>query len=137
MRQATARALSRPTTIVMQSLNDPFSSVLNSTTIGGIPLPSVFTELDSETFRDSAQHVSVRYDVILQYQRTILDLQNEILHYRRLLKASLLLQGGGHEYTEIGPIGPLDTASINVLNSVLEAPIPSSAGFFDYEGMES
>lgn len=77
-------------------------------------------------------YMLVSPDVIYQYERRIAELQRELLHYRRMV-ARLFVAGLRSEEYEPDPILPLDTASTRLINSVIDARIPSEAIFLDFQ----
>ncbi len=80
---------------------------------------------------DTSEYVAVRAEEILEYERTIVDLQRELLHYRRLLARHLQETEMAQEYSE--PVVPLDAASVRVVDSILAARASASATFTDFE----
>jgi hypothetical protein len=110
-----------------------FDSFLNFTMAGGTALVASAMPWGGLALASLPDYVSVRLDFILQYERTILELQRELLHYRRLLSRFM-------EQTEVSAEGPgletvvrLDAQSIRVLNSIITARVPERGAFLDFE----
>lgn len=112
-------------------LTDPTVVILNSTMMGGTSLLEPAIRSGTPTMDDLSEYVAVRLEEILEYERTILELQRELLHYKRLLAKHLPQTEVGEEYSR--PVLPLDPASVRVIDSVLAASVPRSAIFTDFE----
>jgi hypothetical protein len=80
---------------------------------------------------DTSEYVAVRIEEILEYERTIVELQAQLLHYRRLLRRRPPQPDLALEYPE--PVLPLDAASVRVVGSILAARVPPSSTFTDSE----
>ncbi len=81
--------------------------------------------------------VTIRADVIVQYECAILRLRQEVLHYRRLLSQVMPPSECLDEYGQPQPVMPVNAATTRLINSILAARIPDSATFqgFDQEEM--
>jgi len=77
--------------------------------------------------------VSVRTEVILEYEQTIAELRKQLLHYRRLVSELLGSVEPHEEYEQPTAVIPMDPASIRVINSITQARIPASATFRDFD----
>jgi hypothetical protein len=77
--------------------------------------------------------VAVRTEVILEYEQTIAELRTQLLHYRRLMSQLLTPFDAREDYEQSSAVMPLNPASIRVVNSIIQARIPSSATFRDFD----
>jgi len=77
--------------------------------------------------------VTVRTEVILEYEQTIAQLRKQLLHYRQLVAELLGSREPHEEYGEPSAVVPIDAASIRVINSIAQARIPASATFRDFD----
>jgi hypothetical protein len=86
--------------------------------------------LASSRFDDFA---TVRTEVILEYEQTIAELRKQLLHYKRLV-AQLIAPTDPHEdYEQPFAVIPIDPASVRVINSIVQARIPYSVTFRDFD----
>jgi len=114
------------------SVLDPISVFFDTTMPGGTALISG-TLSNSLVTKHRNDFVTVRTEVILEYEQTIAQLRKQLLHYRYLV-AELLGSGEPHEeYGEPSAVVPIDPASIRVINSIAQARIPASATFRDFD----
>ena len=114
------------------SVLDPISVFFDTTMPGGTALISGTLSGPLATKRMN-DFVSVRTEVILEYEQTIAQLRKQLLHYRHLV-AELLGSSESHEeYGEPSAVVPIDPASIRVINSIAQARIPASATFRDFD----
>ena len=114
------------------SVLDPISVFFDTTMPGGTALISgtLSGHLAAKRMND---FVTVRTEVILEYEQTIAQLRKQLLHYRHLV-AELLGSSEPHEeYGEPSAVVPIDPASIRVINSIAQARIPASATFRDFD----
>ncbi len=111
---------------------DPFELLLTSTMVGGTSLLAPRSALARLSAGEMPTYVSVQLEVILDYERTILELRRELLHYRRLL-AQLQQQGRSEEYLELRQSTPLNAASIRLLNSIITSPSATQSSYQDFE----
>jgi hypothetical protein len=81
----------------------------------------------------ASQWITVKADAILQYERAIIELRRELLHYKEMVTALLGSSGDYSEYQGSSVVVPLDKESITLVNSVVRANIPPSATFKDFE----
>ncbi len=129
MRSGTASSSWQPFATAMEA-SPGFVGLLSSTTIAGSSV--IASSLGGWTsIGYGPDYVTVRLEEILEYERRILELQSEVLHYRRLLSA----QAGKAELEEehSHPVVPLDAASIRLVDSLLKAAVSPSATFTDFE----
>lgn len=82
------------------------------------------------------QLMVVPADTIIQYECAILRLRQELVHYKRLLAQALSTPDAADEYGQPLPVIPLDAASIRVVNSIIDACIPNSAVFREFDEEE-
>jgi len=116
-------------------LFDPFSSYPSGTMGGGAWVLAHEDRQVGGTPTELADYVVVKTDVIVQYERAIHELRREILHYMRLL-SSLRKQDLGERYLDGISPSHMDAASVRVLDSIVQARIPASATFLDFQDGE-
>ena len=111
---------------------DPISVFFDTTMPGGTALISgtLSGNLAAKRMND---FVSVRTEVILEYEQTIAELRKQLLHYRRLVSELLGSVEPHEEYEQPTAVIPMDPASIRVINSITQARIPASATFRDFD----
>jgi hypothetical protein len=120
------------TVFLGQQTANPFTAVVNTTMAGGTSLIALgVNEYSSVAHGYPSDYVAVRVEEILEYERTILELQRELLHYKRLLAKAAPAVDAVEEYPM--PVVPLDVASTRLINSILSAQVPPSATFTDFE----
>jgi hypothetical protein len=78
-----------------------------------------------------ADYVLLSIDRIVDYERTILELRQQLIHYRNLLAVKPKTREP--EYMESATLEALNPASTALLNAILEVRIPQSAVFTEYE----
>jgi hypothetical protein len=101
--------------------------------VGGTALVASAMAYGPQSLITVPDYVSVRLDVILQYERTILELQGELLHYRRLLSR---FDGQAEAVDDHGGADSrvrLDAESVRVVNSIAAARVSESASFLDFQ----
>jgi hypothetical protein len=91
-------------------------------------------------FENTGQHadeyVLLRSEVILEYEQMISDLRRQLIHYKRLVAHLSAPQEVEEDFDSTRVTLPLDTQSIKVVNSVLQARVPQSAIFQDFDEEE-
>lgn len=112
---------------------DPFEDFFTTTMAGGTSLVAPGSIIGPQATGEFGDLVTVTTDVILEYERTILELRRELHHYKRLLSRFLPRPEVEEAYVEREAVRPMDAASVRVLNSILTAKIPRSATFLDFE----
>lgn len=80
--------------------------------------------------------IGVSVDVILEYERTILNLRRELIHYKRLMAQKLPERSTEDEYSDLPNPTRMDSASINLVNSIFAARIERNATFTDFQEEE-
>ena len=103
----------------------------NSTMIGGTSLIAPAFQIGPTGTEQVDEYVIVRTGVILAYERAILELELEVLHYKDLLFRMSQRSEDAEDYYTAQPVVPMDPASVSVLNSILEARISPSATYAD------
>lgn len=112
---------------------------------GGLPFGSAagsgwlshaLAESDPLATGEYSQLMVIPADTIIQYECAILRLRQEVAHYKRLLAQALSTPDAVDEYGQPLPVVPLHAASIRVVNSIIEACIPDSAVFREYDEEE-
>ena len=129
---AGTNSLKPPSARIRQTA-DPFDEFLNSTMSGGTSVVALMPETWLPAAVDTGDYITLRVDVILEYERTILELRQQLLHYKRLMYQLLQQPGPPEEYADLSPVLPIDAASIRIVNSILSAHVPPSAAFVDFE----
>lgn len=112
-----------------------WNDLLLSATAGG-GWSACVTPADPMATGEYSSLVTIRADVIVQYECAILRLRQEVLHYRRLLSQVLPPSETLDEYGQPQPVLPLNAASTRVINSILAARIPDSATFLGFDQEE-
>lgn len=104
----------------------------DATMVGGTALSPESEAAEFYLTPFEEDYVTVRVDAILAYERAITELRLQVLHYQRII-ARLTPRAEMEEYTDVQPVIPLNTASVRLINSVVQASIPTEAGFRDFE----
>jgi hypothetical protein len=112
-----------------------WNDLLLSPTAGG-GWAAYVTGADALATGEYSSLVTVRADVIVQYECTILRLRQEVLHYKRLLSQLSPPREALDEYGQPPPVAPLNPASTRVINSILAARIPETATFLGFDQEE-
>jgi hypothetical protein len=125
-------ALDQPVLTRIGNLNDAFNPFFVVTMGGGTSLAHLTPASRSFGPPELREYVTIRTEVIYQYERTILELRQELLHYKRLLSrdprhAEHVDVYGGESYSA------LDATSTALVNSILTSRTPPSATFTDFE----
>ena len=110
---------------------DPIALFFDNT-IGGTTLVGAMQEEFSPGYDPTGACVVISSDVIYEYERRIAELRLEVLHYKRMVARLMPAVRPSEDY-EAFPVMPLDGASTRLVNSILEAQIPSDAMFRDFE----
>lgn len=112
---------------------DTFDFYFGSTMAGGTSLVELGASAAQLMQHDVTDYITIRTDVILEYERTINDLRRELLRYKRLLNQVLAPAEPTDTLADAYPVTPLDIASVRVVNSILSARVPPSATFTDFD----
>ena len=108
---------------------DPIASFLDTTMAGGTAL-LVKSDIVGQF---SEEYVLLRSEVILEYEQMISDLRRQLIHYKRLVARLSAPREAADEY-EIGHgTLPIDAQSVRVINSIVQAVVPQSAIFRDFD----
>jgi hypothetical protein len=118
------------------SANDPIALFFDATMVGGTALIGGMSMDTSLVGEQVAEYVMIRAEVILEYERTVTELRQQLLHYKRMVSRYIGSGEFHQEYNEPPPIIPLDATSVRIVNSVIQARIPSSASFRDFDEEE-
>jgi hypothetical protein len=128
-----------PSSSLSQSYHNPgvrswggWDDLLLSPTAGG-GWSAYVTAADALATGEYSSLVTVRADVIVQYEWAILRLRREVQHYKNLLSQFLPPSEVPDEYGQREPDIPLDAASTRLLGSILAAHIPESATFVGFD----
>lgn len=81
----------------------------------------------------SAQFIAIKAEALLEYERTIIELRRELLHYKAMVDELLGYSKGREDYDSPQVVVPIDQETVRIVNSVVEAQIPSSATFKEFE----
>jgi hypothetical protein len=125
-------ALDQPVLTRIGNLNEAFNPFFVVTMGGGTSLAQLTPPARAFVSADRQDYVTIRMEVIYQYERTILELRQELLHYKRLLSRPLRHEDHVEVYGSES-YSALDAASTALVNSILTARIPPSATFTDFE----
>lgn len=125
-----------PSRALQLSARDPFVTFLDPTMAVGTTLVRSQVAYPVVVWQQTGEYVPVSLDVILDYERTILELRCELFHYKSLLSEFLGQSSPNDELEPASPLVRLDTASVELLNSVLAVAVPPSATFTDFEEEE-
>lgn len=125
-------ALDRPALTRVGNLNEAFSAFFVVTMGGGTSLAYLTPAARAFVSTERPDYVTIRAEVIYQYERTILELRHELLHYKHLLSPQMRHENRIEAY-ENESYSALDAASTALVNSILTSRIPPSATFTDFE----
>lgn len=114
-------------------LAGPYDFYFGSTMVGGTSLVAHQYQPELEMSPDFADYVTAKMELIIEYERTILELQRELLHYKRLVTRWALETGQPDDDAAIQPASRMDLASARIINSIVSARIPPTATFFGIE----
>lgn len=111
----------------------PFAMLYDVTMAGGTAL--IGTNLFST---DLPVHRMENYattwtEIIIEYERKIADLRRELLHYQNLVTQLLGPLRTTDEYDHPTPVIAVDATSARVVNSIIQARIPASATFREFD----
>jgi hypothetical protein len=112
-----------------------WNDLLVSPAVGGA-WSAYVTAADALATGEYSSLVTVRADVIVQYECAILRLRQEVLHYKNLLSQFLQSSEALDEYGQPQLDVPPNAASARVVNSILAARIPDSATFVGFDQEE-
>jgi hypothetical protein len=129
------RIFSREGSVGSIRRSDPFEGFLTTTTASGTSLIG-YTMGDPEQTELPSSYIAINFDIILEYEHRIIELRQELLHYKRLLSKLLPEIGLKEDYLGPEPVIPMDASSVRVLNSIVSAHIPPSATFRDFNEEE-
>jgi hypothetical protein len=108
---------------------DPIASYLDTTMAGGTSLLVGFEPAGQHT----DDYVLLRSEVILEYEQLISDLRRQLLHYKRLVAHLSGPREAEEEYDSGRVVLPMDAQSIKIVNSIVQARVPDSAIFRDFD----
>lgn len=106
---------------------------LDVTMSGGTSL-LVGSEIDASY--STGEYQLLRSEVILEYERTIADLRRQLLHYKRLVAHLVSPRDTESDYTGLRVVQPIDASSVRVVNSIVQARVPESSVFRDFDEEE-
>ena len=112
---------------------DPIALFLDSTMSGGTSLLAG-SEIDQSY--STGEYQLLRADVILEYERTIADLRRQLLHYKRLVAYLISPRESEPDYGGPHVVQPIDASSIRLVNSIVQARVPESSVFRDFDEEE-
>jgi hypothetical protein len=72
-------------------------------------------------------------EVIVEYERKIIELRRELIQYKRLVSQLLGPAVFQDEYDQPTAVVLMDAESVRVVNSIVKARVPASAIFRDYD----
>jgi hypothetical protein len=111
---------------------DSIASLLDTTMTGGTALVIGL----ENTVQHADEYVLLRSEVILEYEQMIGDLRRQLIHYKRLVAHLSGPQETAEDFDSTRVALPIDAQSIRVVNSVLQAVVPQSAIFQDFDEEE-
>ena len=112
---------------------DPIALFLDSTMSGGTSL-LVGSEIDQSY--STGDYQLLKTEVILEYERTIADLRKQLVHYKRLVAHLISPRESEPDYGGPQVVKPIDAGSIRVVNSIVQAQVPESSVFRDFDEEE-
>ena len=81
----------------------------------------------------SAQFIAIKAEALFEYERTIIELRRELLHYKAMVDELLGFSKRREDYDSPHVVVPIDQETVRIVNSVVQAQIPSSATFREFE----
>jgi hypothetical protein len=108
---------------------DSIASSLDTTMTGGTALLVGF----ETPIQPTDEYVLLRSEVILEYEQMISDLRRQLIHYKRLVAHLSGPREGADDYDSTSVVLPIDAQSIKVVNSIVQAHIPQSAIFREFD----
>jgi hypothetical protein len=112
---------------------DPIASFMDTTMVGGTAL-LVGPEI---TGQRSEEYVLLRSEMIMEYEQVIADLRRQLVHYKRLVAHLVAPRETQDEYDTTRAVLPMDAQSVKVVNSIVQADVPQSAIFRDFDEGDS
>jgi hypothetical protein len=112
---------------------DPIALFLDSTMSGGTAL-LVGSEIDPSY--STGEYQLLKAEVIMEYERTIADLRRQLLHYKQLVAHLISQREVEPDYSGAQVVQPIDASSAKLLNSIVQARVPESAVFRDFDEEE-
>src|SRR6266478_487238 len=112
---------------------DSLMAFLDVTMSGGTSL-LVGSEIDASY--STGEYQLLRSAVILEYERTIADLRRQLLHYKRLVAHLVSPRDMESDYSGPHVAQPIDASSVRVVNSIVQARVPESSVFRDFDEEE-
>lgn len=94
----------------------------------------VGSEIDSSY--STGEYQLLRADVIMEYERTIADLRRQLLHYKQLVAHLISQREAEPDYSGAQVVQPIDPSTAMLLNSIVQARVPESAAFRDFDEEE-
>lgn len=108
---------------------DPIASFLDTTMVGGTAL-LVGSESPGQR---SEEYVLLRSEMILEYEQVIADLRRQLIHYKRLVAHLIAPREAQDDYDTTRGVLPIDAQSVKVVNSIVQAEVPQSAIYRDFD----
>jgi len=112
---------------------DPIASFMDTTMVGGTALlvgPEILGQRSEE-------YVLLRSEMIMEYEQVIADLRRQLVHYKRLIAHLTAPRETQDEYDATRGALPMDAQSVKVVNSIVQAEVPQSAIFRDFDEGDS
>lgn len=114
----------------------PLGMLCDVTMAGGTALVGTAFFTTGFPAHQTENYASTWTDIIVEYERTIEDLRRELLHYQSLVTQLLGPIQTMDEYDHPTPVIAVDATSTRVVNSIIQARIPASATFRDFDEEE-
>lgn len=114
----------------------PFAMLYDVTMAGGTAL--IGTNLfDPDVPAHRPENYAATWaEIIIEYERKIADLRRELLHYQNLVTQLLGPFRSTDEYDHPTPVIAVDATSTRIVNSIIQARIPASATFREFDEEE-
>ncbi len=112
---------------------DPIASFMDMTMVGGTAL-LLGSEIPGQR---SEEYVLLRSEMIMEYEQVIADLRRQLVHYKRLVAHLVAPREAQDDYDTTRGVLPMDAQSVKVVNSIVQADVPQSAIFRDFDEGDS
>jgi hypothetical protein len=131
--------ISRPLAARYTSFNctlnaaDPISLFFDTTMAGGTALTGTTVFRSGSVDQRFEDNATGWMEVIVEYERKIIELRRELSHYKKLVSQLLGPGVSQDEYDQPTAVVFMDAISVRVINSIVKARVPDSAIFRDYD----
>lgn len=111
----------------------PFAVLYDVTMAGGTALIGTNVFSDDLPAQRMENYAATWTEIIIEYERKIAELRRELFHYQNLVTQLLGPLRTADEYDLPTPVIAVDATSTRVVNSIIQARIPTSATFRDFD----